>query len=96
LEFLLALVDGRPQVLQLREFIKTFIEHRNNVVVRRTKFDLDEAEKRAHILEGYIIALDNIDAVIALIKKSKDVETAKYGLIKDLNYRKYRQKQSSI
>ncbi|MGA3285852.1 MAG: DNA gyrase subunit A [Bacteroidota bacterium] len=79
---LLALVDGRPQVLQLCEFIKHFIEHRNEVVVRRTKFDLDEAEKRAHILEGYIIALDNIDEVIALIKKSKDVESAKLGLMK--------------
>jgi DNA gyrase subunit A len=79
---LLALVDGRPQVLQLREFIWHFIEHRNEVVVRRTKFDLDEAEKRAHILEGYIIALDNIDEVIALIKKSKDVESAKLGLMK--------------
>jgi len=74
---LLALVDSRPKVLQLREFIKHFIEHRNEVIVRRTKFDLDEAEKRAHILEGYIIALDNIDAVIALIKKSADVESAK-------------------
>ena len=79
---MLALVDGRPKVLQLREFIQLFIEHRNEVVVRRTKFDLDEAEKRAHILEGYIIALDNIDAVIALIKKSKDVESAKLGLMK--------------
>ncbi len=79
---LLALVDGRPHVLQLREFIKHFIEHRNEVIVRRSKFDLNEAEKRAHILEGYIIALDNIDQVIALIKKSKDVETAKDGLMK--------------
>lgn len=79
---MLALVDGRPQILQLRDFIKNFIEHRNEVIVRRTKFDLDEAEKRAHILEGYIIALDNIDEVIALIKKSKDVETAKLGLMK--------------
>ncbi|RPI04045.1 MAG: DNA gyrase subunit A [Ignavibacteriae bacterium] len=79
---MLALVDGRPKVLELREFIHHFIEHRNEVVVRRTRFDLDEAEKRAHILEGYIIALDNIDAVIALIKKSKDVETAKLGLMK--------------
>jgi len=79
---LLALVDGRPQVLKLREFIQHFIEHRNDVIVRRTKFDLDEAEKRAHILEGYIIALDNIDAVIALIKKSPDVETARLGLMK--------------
>jgi DNA gyrase subunit A len=79
---MLALVDGRPKVLQLREFIQHFIEHRNEVIVRRTKFDLDEAEKRAHILEGYIIALDNIDEVIALIKKSKDVESAKLGLMK--------------
>jgi DNA gyrase subunit A len=79
---LLALIDARPQVLQLQQFIKHFIEHRNEVVVRRTKYDLDEAEKRAHILEGYIIALDNIDRVIVLIKKSKDVETAKLGLMK--------------
>lgn len=79
---MLALVEGRPQILQLRDIIKHFVEHRNTVVVRRTKFDLDEAEKRAHILEGYIIALDNIDEVIALIKKSKDVETAKLGLMK--------------
>jgi len=79
---MLALVDGRPQVLQLKEMLNLFIEHRNEVVVRRTKFDLDAAEKRAHILEGYIIALDNIDAVIKLIKASKDVETAKEGLMK--------------
>jgi DNA gyrase subunit A len=79
---LLALVDGRPQVLQLRAFLQHFIEHRNDVIVRRTKFDLAEAEKRAHILEGYIIALDNIDEVIALIKKSKDVESAQLGLMK--------------
>ena len=79
---MLALVDGRPRVLPLREIIQKFVEHRNNVIVRRSKFELDEAEKRAHILEGYIIALDNIDAVIRLIKQSKDVETAKAGLIK--------------
>ncbi|MBP8976582.1 MAG: DNA gyrase subunit A, partial [Bacteroidetes bacterium] len=79
---MLALVDGRPQILQLHDIIRHFIEHRNEVVVRRTKYDLDEAEKRAHILEGYIIALDNIDEVIELIKKSKDVETAKNGLMK--------------
>ena len=66
---MLALVDGRPQVLQLRDMIRHFIEHRNQVVVRRTKYELSEAEKRAHILEGYIIALDNIDEVIALIKQ---------------------------
>jgi DNA gyrase subunit A len=79
---MLALVDGRPQVLQLRDLMRHFIEHRNTVVVRRTKYELDEAEKRAHILEGYIIALDNIDEVIALIKKSKDVESARLGLMK--------------
>jgi DNA gyrase subunit A len=79
---MLALVDGRPMTLTLKQMMEKFIEHRNDVVVRRSKFDLDEAEKRAHILEGFIIALDNIDAVIALIKKSKDVETAKTGLMK--------------
>ncbi|HEY4611510.1 MAG TPA: DNA gyrase subunit A [Bacteroidota bacterium] len=79
---MLALVDGKPQILQLREMIKHFVEHRNTVVVRRSKYELDEAEKRAHILEGYIIALDNIDAIIKLIKASKDVETAKTGLMK--------------
>jgi DNA gyrase subunit A len=79
---MLALVDGRPQVLTLKQMMEKFIEHRNTVVVRRSKYELEEAEKRAHILEGYIIALDNIDAVIALIKKSKDVETAKTGLMK--------------
>ncbi|KAB2925128.1 MAG: DNA gyrase subunit A [Bacteroidetes bacterium] len=79
---MLALVDGRPQVLQLKDMLHLFLEHRNEVVVRRTKFDLDAAEKRAHILEGYIIALDNIDAIIKLIKASKDTETAKQGLMK--------------
>jgi DNA gyrase subunit A len=79
---MLALVDGRPRVLTLRDLIQHFVQHRNDVVVRRSKFELDEAEKRAHILEGYIIALDNIDAIIRLIKASRDVETAKSGLMK--------------
>jgi DNA gyrase subunit A len=79
---MLALVDGRPKILTLKEMIRRFIDHRNEVVVRRSKFELDEAEKRAHILEGYIIALDNIDAIVKLIKGSKDVETAKTGLMK--------------
>jgi DNA gyrase subunit A len=78
----LALVDGRPQVLTLRQMIDHFIKHRNEVIVRRAKHELDEAEKRAHILEGYIIALDNIDAIIKLIKASKDVDTARAGLMK--------------
>ena len=78
----LALVDGVPRVLSLKDMMQHFIKHRLEVIVRRTKFDLDSAEKRAHILEGYIIALDNIDEIIKLIKKSKDVPTAKEGLMK--------------
>ncbi|MDP2208721.1 MAG: DNA gyrase subunit A [Bacteroidota bacterium] len=79
---MLALVDGRPKVLTLKQILEEFVKHRNEVVVRRSKFELDEAERRAHILEGYIIALDNIDEVIKLIKKSKDAETAREGLMK--------------
>jgi DNA gyrase subunit A len=76
-----ALVKGRPQTLNLKELIQYFVEHRHEVVVRRTKFELAEAEKRAHILEGYLIALDNLDEVINLIRSSKDPDTAKDGLI---------------
>jgi DNA gyrase subunit A len=79
---MLALVDGRPKVLTLKEMMELFLKHRNEVVVRRSKYELDQAEKRAHILEGYIIALDNIDAIIQLIKKARDVESAKKGLMK--------------
>ena len=79
---MLALVDGRPQILTLRQMIDHFVKHRNEVIVRRTKHELAEAEKRAHILEGYIIALDNIDEIVKLIKKSKDVPTAQEGLMK--------------
>ncbi len=79
---MLALVNGVPKVLQLREVIKHYIDHRFNVIQRRTKYDLDAAEKRAHILEGYVIALDNIDEVIQVIKKSKDSDTAQKNLIK--------------
>ncbi len=79
---MLALVEGVPKVLNLKQVMQYFIEHRHEVVVRRTKFDLDAAERRAHILEGYKIALDNIDEVIQLIKKSKDPETAKTALMK--------------
>lgn len=73
---MLALVKGRPKVLSLREILRHFLEFRNEVVVRRAKFDLEAAEKRAHILQGYIIALDNIDAVIKTIKESSDTPTA--------------------
>jgi len=79
---MLALVHGAPKVLNLKEMLQHFLNHRMDVLIRRTKYELDAAEKRAHILEGYIIALDNIDAVIQTIKKSKDVETAKQNLMK--------------
>lgn len=76
-----ALVKGRPQTLNLKDLIAHFVEHRHEVVVRRTKFELNEAEKRAHILEGYLIALDHLDEVIALIRNSRDPEIAKTGLM---------------
>ena len=76
-----ALVKGRPQILNLIELISNYVNHRHEVVVRRTQFELEEAERRAHILEGYIIALDHIDEVIDLIRKSRDPETAKTGLM---------------
>jgi DNA gyrase subunit A len=79
---LLALVNGIPKVLTLKEMMKHFIDHRMDVLIRRTRYELDAAERRAHILEGYIIALDNIDAVIETIKKSRDVETAKNNLMR--------------
>jgi DNA gyrase subunit A len=79
---MLALVDGVPRVLNLKEIMSEYVAHRLNVIIRRTKFDLDAAEKRAHILEGYMIALDNIDEVIATIKKSKDVPIAQERLMK--------------
>ncbi len=78
---MLALVKGRPKVCTLKEMMYYFVEHRNEVVVRRTKFELDTAEKRAHILEGFIIALDNIDEVIDIIKKSRDAKMATERLI---------------
>jgi DNA gyrase subunit A len=76
-----ALVKGRPQTLNLKDLIVHFVDHRHEVVIRRTKFDLAEAERRAHILEGYLIALDHLDEVIALIRNSKDPDEAKIGLM---------------
>jgi DNA gyrase subunit A len=78
---MLTLVDGQPKVLNLKEMLQKFVEHRHEVVVRRTKFDLTKAEQRAHILEGLKIALDHIDEIVALIKKSKDPDTARKGLM---------------
>jgi DNA gyrase subunit A len=77
----IALVGGRPKLLNLKELIGHFVDFRHEVVVRRTKYELAEAEKRAHILEGLLIALDNLDAVIALIRASADPEVAKSGLM---------------
>ncbi len=76
-----ALVGGRPRTLNLKDLISEFIDFRHEVVVRRTQFELREAEKRAHILEGYLIALDHLDEVIALIRASVNPEVAKNGLI---------------
>ncbi len=77
----IALVKGRPQLLNLKDLISNFVEHRHDVVVRRTKFELNKAEDRAHILEGLIIASDNIDEVIALIRASSNAEEARQKLI---------------
>ncbi len=79
---MLALVNGVPKVLTLKEMMQHFIKHRMDVLIKRTTYEFDAAERRAHILEGYIIALDNIDEVIATIKKSKDVEIAKSNLVR--------------
>jgi len=76
-----AIVKGRPRVLNLREMIAEFVEFRHEVVVRRTRYELREAEKKAHILRGYLIALDHLDEVIALIRASATPEIAKEGLI---------------
>ncbi|TPN82369.1 DNA gyrase subunit A [Aquimarina algicola] len=77
----IALVNGRPQLLNVKEMIHYFVEHRHDVVVRRTKFELRKAEERAHILEGLIIASDNIDEVIALIRSSANADEARAKLI---------------
>ncbi|QEE50362.1 DNA gyrase subunit A [Flavobacterium alkalisoli] len=81
----IALVNGRPHTLNLKELIHYFVEHRHDVVVRRTQYELRKAEERAHILEGLIIASDNIDEVIALIRGSKDGEEARAKLMERFN-----------
>jgi DNA gyrase subunit A len=80
---MLALVDNRPQVLTLRAILDQYVRFRREVVRRRTEFELAEAERRAHVLEGLKIALDHLDAVIALIRSSKDVDTAREGLMRE-------------
>ncbi|MEJ8802304.1 DNA gyrase subunit A [Pontibacter sp. H249] len=76
-----ALVKGRPMTLNLKDMIHHFVEHRHEVVIRRTQYELEEAQKRAHILEGLLIALDNLDEVINLIRSSRDPEIARNGLM---------------
>ncbi len=83
---LLTLVDGVPRLLSLRSILEEFLNHRQVVVVRRTKYDLRKAEERAHILEGLKKALDHIDEIIKLIKKSKDTEEAKLNLMKSFKF----------
>ena len=77
----IALVAGRPQLLNLKQLIKYFVEHRHDVLIRKTKYQLRQAEKRAHILEGLLIALDNLDAIIKLIRSSQTPDQAREGLI---------------
>ena len=79
----IALVKGRPEMLNLKDLIRYFVDHRHEVVIRRTQYELDEAKKKAHILEGLLIALDHLDEVIKLIRASKTVEEAKNGLMEN-------------
>ncbi|MBE6233719.1 MAG: DNA gyrase subunit A [Bacteroidales bacterium] len=81
-----ALVNGRPRTLNLKDLIKYFVKHRHDVIIRRTKFDLDKAQKRAHILEGLLKALDVIDEIIRIIRASKSVEDAKNELIATFDF----------
>jgi DNA gyrase subunit A len=83
---MLAIVDGRPKLLNLRDVLKAFLDHRKEVVTRRTAYDLRKAEERLHILEGFKIALDHLDAVIALIRSSKDPKVAKDGLMANFGF----------
>jgi len=80
---MLALVNNRPELLTLKQILEAFVEHRREVVVRRTAYDLRKAEERAHILEGLKIALSHLDAVIALIKRSRSPEEARIGLMRE-------------
>jgi len=81
----LALVNGKPQILNLKQLLENYVEHRKDIITRRTKFDLNKAQDRAHILEGLKIALDNLDKIIKTIKQSKDPQTAKEALMKNFD-----------
>lgn len=82
---MLALVKGKPQVLNLKQLLENYVEHRKDIIIKRTKFDLNKAQDRAHILEGLKIALDNLDKIIKLIKQSKNPQAAKEGLMKNFS-----------
>ena len=81
-----ALVEGRPQILNLKEIIHHFVEHRHEIVTRKTKYELSQAAKKLHLLEGYLVALDHLDGVIALIRAAEDPEVAKQGLIEQYTF----------
>ena len=81
----IALVKGKPKLLNLKELIGCFVDHRHEVLVRKTKYELSAAEARAHILEGLIVALDNLDEVIELIRSSRTPEEARNGLMNNFN-----------
>jgi DNA gyrase subunit A len=81
----ITLVRGRPRLLNLKQMIRYFVDHRHEVVIRRTKYDLEQSEKKAHILAGLLIALDHLDEVISLIRASADPEIARDGLMKNFN-----------
>ena len=91
---MLAIADGRPKVLNLKEALKAFLDHRKEVVTRRTAYDLRKAEERLHILEGLKIALDHLDAVITLIRRSQDPKAAKDGLMQNFGSPKSRPRRS--
>lgn len=80
-----ALVAGRPRLLSLKELIQYFVAHRHEVLTQKTQYELNQAEKKLHILEGYLVALDNLDSIISLIRSSKDPEVAKQGLMQGYN-----------
>ncbi|MCF8347090.1 MAG: DNA gyrase subunit A, partial [Bacteroidales bacterium] len=82
----IALVNGRPRTLNLKQVIRYFVQHRHDVIIRRTRFELDQAEKRAHILEGLVKALDHIDEVIALIRGSRTPDEAREGLMEKFGF----------
>ncbi len=83
---MLALHNGQPKLFNLKEYLEAFVDHRRNIIVRRSQFDLKKAEARAHILEGLLKAIDNIDDVVALIKKSRNPDEAKAGLVKQFDF----------